>query len=153
TCCRGSRSAQTPPARKSSTWPRIRAKRTNPRSETEPVRSRTANAIATGTKKSPTVEISCAQKTRRKSRRRRTSGTIAASSYTAGLRNSRSARARLRGQDARARRHDDPVAVPGAARGQDADGGPASAGRGLDGAGFAYLEVSGGGVFDSAVRR
>src|SRR5437868_3544396 len=47
-----------------------RAVRTNPRSEAEPVRSRTANASATGTSMSPKTEIACAENRSRNSRSR-----------------------------------------------------------------------------------
>ena len=54
---------------------------------------------------------------------------------------------------AAARRHDDPAALAGAARRQGADGRAAARRRHPRRAGFACLEVSGGGVFDAAVRR
>src|SRR5438094_10445851 len=47
-----------------------RAVRTKPRSEAEPVRSRTAKASATGTSMSPKTEIACAEKRSRNSRSR-----------------------------------------------------------------------------------
>jgi len=68
--CRGTRSAQTPPASMNTTIGTSRAAMTKPRSEAEPVRSRTANAIATGTSQSPKTEIACAEKRSRNSRSR-----------------------------------------------------------------------------------
>ena len=62
----------------------------------------------------------------------------------------RAARSRV---DDAPRRHFDPGALAGAARRGDPDGDLLELAELLDGAGFAYLEVSGGGVFDSAVRR
>src|SRR5919199_3443551 len=157
TCSRGRRSAQTRPARKNRTWPMIRANRTRPRSETDPVRSRTANEIATGTKKSPTFEITCAAKTRRKSRSRRTSGTIAPHATRSVSRPppARSADSITLGSGSMPALVDTSVRLlsqePLAGRLPTAE--LLQLAETLDGAGFAYLEVSGGGVFDSAVRR
>src|SRR5262245_9491369 len=66
---RGSRSAQTPPTSMKTSCGTIRAASTSPRSDAEPVRSRTANAIATGAIALPKNEIPRARKRRRNSRR------------------------------------------------------------------------------------
>src|SRR5205085_6315417 len=103
----------------------------------------TANESATGTKKSPSVEISCAPNTSRKSRYRSVARIIRSEKLLAKVPALMPALVdttiRLLSQEPLAGR------MPTAELLRLAEI--------LDGAGFAYLEVSGGGVFDSAVRR
>jgi hypothetical protein len=65
---RGSRSAQTPPMSRKTSCGTIRAASTSPRSDAEPVRSRTAKASAIGAIALPRNEIPRARKRSRNSR-------------------------------------------------------------------------------------
>ena len=77
TARRGSRSAKTPPTSRNATSGAVFAAITQPRSETEPVRSRTANASAIVTIWSPSSETICPVKRSRNSRSRSASRLLA----------------------------------------------------------------------------
>src|SRR3954452_16548390 len=65
---RGSRSAHTPPTSRNRTTGTIRAARTRPRSDADPVRSSTANEIATGRRPSPRYDVAWPTKNSRNCR-------------------------------------------------------------------------------------